>query len=794
VRSQAPLRRSAAGGPAGPDHRWPDLRALRPNAALIPGWARMSATVRELVAGSVALGVLTLGAVVVEMAAHGDVAVWAANAGWTLGSITALSGALAAGFNAVRHSAPWRFYAAAAGCWLAGAVLLDIRADGHLKGVASVFWLAFPVLGVAAMLTRLPRPAVYGIFLLDAIPVILLVIATIRSGSVIHTLGSPTSDLLTELYPALYLILAANAIQIAGLYNSLRDIRPWVRLFTVAFCLMALAALIGGHPSAGSRPGTAYWADPLWTLGLLGLGASGVLRAGHPDAATTLPLTDEQGGPHALPPAAAVLGLIILLAVVPGGQRALVQAFLLVAAVLLFLRVYLVHRHDVRLLTEVVRSHERAEQAAARARASAERLRLLASVTSRIKGQTLDELLQAISDAARQVVGARCAVFGLRTADGSGFAHLATSGMDGPTRARFGELPQGSGLLGMVADSAGPVRLDQLSNHPEATAFAPGHLPLGSFLGVPVTIGASARGALYLTDKEGGFDSEDETLARLLVANAGRTITNTELYAESQAQQEQLTAQNERLRELDRMKDEFIALVSHELRTPLTSIIGYLELLDDPDLNEEQRTFTVIMHRNATRLLRLVGDLLFLAGLQAGKLKIEPGEADLAELARHALETARPAAERKHITLAFSAEPVPEVPCDGGRIAQLLDNLLSNAVKFTAERGHVTVSLGTEGHCALLSVADDGMGITAGEQERVFERFFRTDLATSRAVQGTGLGLAICKAIVDSHSGTISIESQPSRGTTFRVRLPLRSPQDGEPNGDSIRAHSGLPR
>jgi signal transduction histidine kinase len=766
---------------------------LRPNAALIPGWANMSVTVRVLVAGSAPLGLLTLGAVIAEMAAHGDVAMWAASAGWTLGGLTALSGTLAAALSANRFSASWRLYAAAAGCWLVGAILLDVQADGDLNGVAGVFWLAFPVLSVASMLRRLPRRAIYGIFLLDAIPVILLVIAAIRSGFFIPAPGHQTTDLHAELYPALYLVLAANAIQIAGLYESLRDIRPWVRLFTAAFCLMALAALIGGHPSVGGRPGAAHWADPLWALGLLILGAAGVLRASHPDAATFLPLRDEQGGPHALPPAAAVLGLIILLAVIPDRQRALVQAFLLAAAILLFLRVYLVHRRDVRLLSEVVRSHEGAAKAAAQAQASAQRLRLLVGVTSRIKGRTIDERLQAISDAARQVVGGRCAAFGLRTADGSGFAHLATSGMDGSTRARFGELPQGAGLLAMVADSAAPVRLGELSNHPEAAAFAPGHLPLGSFLGVPVTIGASARGALYLAGKEGGFDSEDEALARLVAAHAGRTITNTELYAESQAQQEQLTAQNERLRELDRMKDEFIALVSHELRTPLASIIGYLELLDDLDLSEEQRTFTLIMHRNATRLLRLVRDLLFLAGLQTGKLKIDPGQADLAELAGHALEAARPAAERKHIALAFSAGPVPAVPCDGGRIAQLLDNLLSNAVKFTPERGHITVSLGTEGHSAWLSVADDGMGISADDQARVFERFFRTDLATSRAVQGTGLGLAICQAIVDSHNGTISIESQPSRGTTFRVHLPLRSALDGDPSVPAaLRTRAGI--
>jgi signal transduction histidine kinase len=755
------------------------FRTHRPHTAVIPSWAGMSATVRMLVAGSVPLGLLTLGAVFAEMAAHGNAAVWAAHAGWTLGGITALSGALAAALSATRYRGPWALFAAAGGGWLVGAILLDIPAHGHLNGVAGAAWLAFPVLGLVSMLSRLPRPAVYGIFLLDAIPVILLIIATIRSGLIIPALGSQTSDLLTELDPALYLLLAANAIQISGLHKSPRDVSPWIRTFTVAFCLMALAALISGHPSVGSQPGTAHWADPFWTLGLLGLGAAGVLRATNPDVATALPLTDEQSGPHALPPAAAVLGLIILLAAVPDRQRVLVQAFLFSAAILLFLRVYLVHRQDARLLAEVVHAHDRTAEAAAQAHSTAERLRLLASVTSQIRGPNLDLLMQAITDAARQVMGARCAAFGLRAADGSDFAHLATSGMDGPIQARLGELPQGTGLLGMVADSAAPVRLDQLSDHPEAAVFAPGHLPLGSFLGVSVTIGASARGALYLNGKEGGFDSEDEALAQLLAANAGRAITNAELYAESRAQQDQLTAQNERLRELDRMKDEFIALVSHELRTPLTSIVGYLELLDDPGLSEEQRSFTAIIHRNATRLLRLVGDLLFLADPGAGKLKIEPGEADLAELVRQALDAARPAAERKQITLVFSAGSVPAVPCDGGRVAQLLDNLLSNALKFTPERGHITVSLDTEGHSALLSVADDGMGISAQEQERVFERFFRTELATSRAVQGTGLGLAICKAIVDSHSGTISVESPPSGGTTFRVRLPLSPVPDG---------------
>src|ERR1017187_2650983 len=141
------------------------FRMLRPNAALIPRWASMSATVRVLVAGSVPLGLLTLGAVFVEIAAHGDVTVWATNAGWTLGGVTALGGTLAAALSANRFSASWQLYAAAAGCWLVGAVLLDIQADGRSSGVAGGFWLGFPGVGGTAMLRRLTRPAVYGFFL-----------------------------------------------------------------------------------------------------------------------------------------------------------------------------------------------------------------------------------------------------------------------------------------------------------------------------------------------------------------------------------------------------------------------------------------------------------------------------------------------------------------------------------------------------------------------------------------------------------------------------------------------------
>ena len=267
--------------------------------------------------------------------------------------------------------------------------------------------------------------------------------------------------------------------------------------------------------------------------------------------------------------------------------------------------------------------------------------------------------MQTICDTARELLGARYTAFGLTEKGGVGFARFAGAGLDEAARARMAELPDVPSLLDTLMRAGGPVRISDLSQAQGAAQLPVLHPDLGSFLGVPVPIDGNRKGVLYVAGKEGGFDEEDETLAQLLAANAGNAIANAELYAESQTQQALLTAQNERLRELDRMKDEFIAVVSHELRTPLTSIIGYLELLEDPDMTDldgRQRSFTTVMHRNADRLLRLVGDLLFLAGLQTGELAIEHGEADVCELARSGIAAAQSLAEQKHITRADHCE------------------------------------------------------------------------------------------------------------------------------------------
>ena len=235
--------------------------------------------------------------------------------------------------------------------------------------------------------------------------------------------------------------------------------------------------------------------------------------------------------------------------------------------------------------------------------------------------------------------------------------------------------------------------------------------------------------------------------------------------------------QNRHLVELDRMKDDFVASVSHELRTPLTSINGYLDLMleDNEDFPATQRQYLGVVRRNSERLLRLVGDLLFVAQVDAGRISLEMTAVDLTGLVADAVEGVRPVAEEKHLELVADVDPIEIPQADALRLGQVLDNVLSNAVKFTPAEGSVTVRAFLDGTHAVVEVEDTGMGIAPEDQARLFDRFFRTAAAGHMAIPGTGLGLAIAKAIVEGHDGTISLASEPGQGTTVRLELPAQS-------------------
>jgi signal transduction histidine kinase len=264
------------------------------------------------------------------------------------------------------------------------------------------------------------------------------------------------------------------------------------------------------------------------------------------------------------------------------------------------------------------------------------------------------------------------------------------------------------------------------------------------------------------------------TIQQLVREARARATELLERAVELEEAAAQLATQNEQLRQLDHVKDEFVALVSHELRTPLTSIIGYLEMVveegGDP-LTDAQRQFLGTVSRNVERLATLVNELLFLVQVDAGRLELKLARADVNELLAEATEAARPAASAKRIELSLDADRLAPAVIDRGRIAQLIDNLVSNAVKFTPEGGRVEVKAAQDGGAIALSVSDTGIGIPADELPRLFSRFFRASSATANAIPGTGLGLAISQAIAEAHDSTITVQSTLAEGTTFRLRL-----------------------
>jgi PAS domain S-box-containing protein len=229
----------------------------------------------------------------------------------------------------------------------------------------------------------------------------------------------------------------------------------------------------------------------------------------------------------------------------------------------------------------------------------------------------------------------------------------------------------------------------------------------------------------------------------------------------------------------EQMKNEFFALVSHELRTPLTSIVGYTAVLRedlDADLigRSAARHLSVVA-RNAHRLQRLVGDLLFVAQLEADNLGLQKSQIDLSQVAKDSCEAGAPRAAELGVTVRVETVPAP-IFGDADRLGQLIDNLLSNALKFTPAGGTVEVAVGLSDGAARLVVCDTGIGIADGELAQLFDRFFRASTARGRAIPGVGLGLSIVKALAEGHGGAVSVESTEGVGTKFVVTLPLREP------------------
>jgi signal transduction histidine kinase/CheY-like chemotaxis protein len=237
-------------------------------------------------------------------------------------------------------------------------------------------------------------------------------------------------------------------------------------------------------------------------------------------------------------------------------------------------------------------------------------------------------------------------------------------------------------------------------------------------------------------------------------------------------------AAREAAEEGNRLKDQFLATVSHELRTPLNAILGWADMLRGRPVDDVIRDRACrSIYENARQQARMIDELLDVARIVSGKLRLDRSAVDLEQVVRAAVDVVQAAAEARHVTIAVEIDAdIGAVYGDGSRLQQIAWNLLSNAVKFTDDGGRVEVRVRREHGAAVLTVKDNGTGITPEFLPWVFEPFRQADASYTRRHGGLGLGLSIVKHLVEAHGGTIAASSPgPARGSTFTVRLPIRS-------------------
>lgn len=223
----------------------------------------------------------------------------------------------------------------------------------------------------------------------------------------------------------------------------------------------------------------------------------------------------------------------------------------------------------------------------------------------------------------------------------------------------------------------------------------------------------------------------------------------------------------------------FLSVLSHELKAPLNAIEGYLKMIRERQNGDRLEDYDVMIDRSLDRIRgmrSLILDLLDLTRVESGKARRNIADLDLAAIARTAMDTMRPYAIQRDVSLNLHAAPPVTYAADAEEIEIIFNNLISNAIKYNKEGGKVDFSVGNHGECMNITVADTGIGMTPEDLERIFDDFVRIKNDKTKNITGSGLGLSIVKKLIDSYNGKIEVESVPDRGTTFIVRLPIDKP------------------
>jgi signal transduction histidine kinase len=337
----------------------------------------------------------------------------------------------------------------------------------------------------------------------------------------------------------------------------------------------------------------------------------------------------------------------------------------------------------------------------------------------------------------------------------------------------------GEGIAGWVALRREAVSLGEQAPSGELGRHYKENRRITSALSLPLAIGERVIGVLNVNriNHTEPFGDHHLEVLRVFSEHIAAVIDRAEVMDRMGRRTRELEADNEKLSDMNRMKDVFLGTASHELKTPLTSVIAYAELLDDHDgkLSRDQaREFVGRLRAEAQRLLSLIEDILDLSRLESGKMALKPRTLDIAEVVSGAVETTRPLAQRYGVTLETElADGLPQLSVDEVKIRQVVVNLLVNAVKFSPRGAAVRLRTARDGTCVRIEVHDQGPGIAPDTATHIFELFGQNVPEDADARGGLGIGLHLVKRITEMHGGHVGVNSRSGEGSTFWIRLPI---------------------
>ena len=376
-------------------------------------------------------------------------------------------------------------------------------------------------------------------------------------------------------------------------------------------------------------------------------------------------------------------------------------------------------------------------------------------------------ILQRVTDATTKLTGAAFGAFFYNTSDenGDSFKLFTISGASKETMEQLG-MPRHTEMFIPTFVNKEVVRIDDIRNFSGHGKNAPhnglpkDHFEVVSYLAVPVVAksGSVIGGLLYGHPEPDVFTAEAELMVVNIAAQAAVSLDNSRLF--------------EQVKSLSDKKDEFIALASHELKTPLTTIKGYLQVLGKKDSDPMSKLFLNKSLYQVEKLNSLIEDLLNMSRIEAGRLDFNLEVFDIRALLVEILETFSYSATTHEVIENLGDEPV-FVNGDKQRIEQAVLNLLTNAIKYSPGADKVYLSLEVQGKRVTVRVRDEGMGLTRGQKEQLFTRFYRAE--NTKGISGLGLGLYLTKQIIDRHNGEIQVSSEYGKGSEFYFSLPIRT-------------------